>query len=206
MIVPDAILTFIAASALLAFIPGPDLVFVLTESMLRGKRAGIVATSGLCSGLLFHTAAVTLGVAALIQTSPVAFAALRFVGAAYLLFLAWKSFRASAVTVGDGSETTISLPSIYRRAVVMNGTNPKVAIFFLAFLPQFTQPERGGVASQILVLGATFIVCSFVCFAIVTLAAQPIGGWIRRAPGRQVWLNRLAAITFVGLAFKLGAG
>lgn len=138
MIVPDAILAFIAASALLAFIPGPDLVFVLTESMLRGKRAGIVATTGLCSGLLFHTAAVTLGVAALVQASPAAFAALRFVGAAYLLFLAWKSFRASAVAMGDGPEMAISLTAIYRRAVIMNGTNPKVAIFFLAFLPQFT--------------------------------------------------------------------
>jgi len=206
VIIPDAILTFVAASALLAFIPGPDLVFVLTESMLRGKRAGLAATTGLCSGLLFHTAAVTFGVAALVQASPIAFAALRYIGATYLLYLAWKSFSASAVAVGDGSGKAISLPAIYRRGVIMNGANPKVAIFFLAFLPQFTQSERGGVASQMMVLGATFIVCSLACFAIVTLAAQPIGRWIRGAPDRQVWLNRLAAIIFAGLAAKLAIG
>ena len=153
MIVPDAILAFIAASALLAFIPGPDLVFVLTESMLRGKRAGIVATTGLCSGLLFHTAAVTLGVAALVQASPAAFAALRFVGAAYLLFLAWKSFRASAVAMGDGPEMAISLTAIYRRAVIMNGTNPKVADLPLIFHPARTRVS--GLVTPFGAVGAT---------------------------------------------------
>lgn len=202
-VVPSDLPAFIAAASLLAFVPGPDLLFVLTEGMLRGRKAGLLATLGLCSGLLFHTAIVALGVAALLQASPWAFAALRYLGAAYLLYLAWRACRSAVTPFPGGEAASTPLRAIYARGVLMNVTNPKVAIFFLAFLPQFTDPERGGVFGQILVLGATFMVCALVCFSVVTLIANPVGAWIRRAPSRQVKLNIAAALVFTALAGKL---
>ena len=202
IVIPSSFYAFVAASILLALVPGPDLLFVLTESMLRGRRAGLLATLGLCSGLLVHTTAVALGLAALVQASPLAFAALRYVGAAYLLYLTWRAFRAAAMPLqADGATTT--LRAIYARAALMNVTNPKVAIFFLAFLPQFTDPGRGGVMGQILVLGAIFMACALLCFSIVSLLANQVGAWMRRAAGREAKLNGAASLVFVVLAAKL---
>lgn len=203
IVIPSDLPAFIAASTVLAFVPGPDLLFVLTETMLRGRRAGLLATAGLCSGLLVHTTAVAMGVAALVQASPTAFAALRYLGAAYLLYLAWRTFQSANASIADGEPVSFVTHAIYKRAVIMNVTNPKVLVFFLAFLPQFAQPARGGMAGQMLVLGATFMVCSALCFSVVTWAAHPIGGWIRRTPSRQVRLNQGASLVFVALAAKL---
>jgi len=203
LVIPSHILTFAAASTLLAFVPGPDLIFVLTEAMLRGRRAGLLATLGLCSGLILHTTFVALGVAALVQASPTAFAMLRYVGAAYLVYLAWRALRARPEHLDADAAARTPLRAIYGRAAVMNVTNPKVAIFFLAFLPQFTDPSRGGFGGQILVLGATFMACSLAAFCVVVLSANKIGVWVRRSPSRQVGLNRAAAALFVLLAAKL---
>lgn len=203
IVIPSTILEFAAASTVLAFVPGPDLLFVLTETMLRGRRAGLLATAGLCTGLMVHTTTVALGVAALVQASPTAFAILRYLGAAYLLYLAWRTFRSATASTADGEPTRVISHAIYKRAAIMNVSNPKVLVFFLAFVPQFAQPERGGMTGQMLVLGATVIVCSALCFTTVTWAAHPIGSWIRRAPVRQVRLNQAASFVFVALAAKL---
>lgn len=202
-IIPPDLATFVAASVLLAFVPGPDLLFVLTESMLRGRRAGLVATMGLCTGLVVHVGAVALGVAALVQASPMAFAGLRYAGAAYLVYLAWRAFRAAATPLSPDEVAQAPLRAIYARAVTMNVTNPKVAIFFLAFLPQFADVEWGSLTGQMLILGAMFMICSLVCFAVVTWLATWIGGWVRRQPERQAGLNRMASFVFVALAAKL---
>lgn len=203
MVIPSDLPSFIAASILLAFVPGPDLLFVLTETMLRGRRAGLLATTGLCSGLLVHTTAVAMGIAALVQAYPSAFATFRYLGAAYLLYLAWRAFWSAHASIADGKTAPVITHAIYKRAAIMNVTNPKVLVFFLAFLPQFAQPARGGMAGQMLVLGATFLACSALCFTVVTWAAHPIGGWIRRKPIRHVRLNQGASLVFVALAAKL---
>ncbi len=153
LLTPLELAAFAGAATLLALTPGPDLLFVLSEGMLRGRRAGLIGAVGLCSGLIFHVAAVALGVAALVQSSPAAFAALRYIGAAYLLYLAWKAFAGRHTASSHREGGPVASRGIYRRAVLMNVTNPKVAIFFLAFLPQFTHPERGQVAVQMLTLG-----------------------------------------------------
>jgi threonine/homoserine/homoserine lactone efflux protein len=202
-IIPPDLPAFIIASVLLALVPGPDLLFVLTEAMLRGRRAGLVASLGLCTGLLVHISAVALGVAALVQASPLVFAAVRYVGAAYLLYLAWQAFRSAATSFAAGDAPRVSLRATYARAVTMNVANPKVAIFFLAFLPQFVDPERGGLIGQMLILGAAFMACSLLCFAGVTRLADRIGDWVRREPGRQAGLSRTASLVFVVLAAKL---
>ena len=128
---------FLFAAVLLALSPGPDNLFVLTQSALHGRRVGWLITLGLCTGLLVHTTAVVIGVAALLRTSAVAFNILRVAGAAYLLWLAWQMWRATSLPAGN-ARPPLRNWQYYRRGIIMNVTNPKVTLFFLAFLPQFT--------------------------------------------------------------------
>lgn len=228
MIPADTLALFFAAAVALALAPGPDNLFVLTQAALHGRAAGVWVTCGLCTGLLVHTGAVALGVAAVLKTSPLAFRALTLAGAAYLLWLAWGAVRAGAdagpatgasrvgqePATGAGPLDEGPAPSLrraegpgamalLRRGVVMNVTNPKVAIFFLAFLPPFADPARGPVVPQVLVLGAVFMVATFAVFGGVAWAAGFVGGWLRRTPRAQVVMNRVAAAVFVVLALRL---
>jgi len=198
----DALL-FIAASIALALAPGPDNVFVLTQSALHGRRAGLLVTLGLCTGLLVHTAAVALGVAAVFQASLLAFTLLKIVGAAYLLYLAWGAFRTGAERLPDGTGPTLAGRALYLRGIVMNVTNPKVAIFFLAFLPQFADPARGSVTAQVLLCGLLFIGSALTVFSAIALGGGLLGGWLRRRPHAQVWMNRVAGAIFVAMAVRL---
>lgn len=199
----DTLAIFFSASILLAFTPGPDNLFVLAQSMQRGKSAGFIVTLGLCTGLLVHTAAVALGVAAIFKTSAVAFSLLKYLGAAYLIYLAVGAFRAGG---GDRSGEKIkkqSFRKLYGRGIIMNVTNPKVSIFFLAFLPQFTLPKYGPLIPQILVLGFLFIVSTILVFGGISLLAGTIGGYLRKSDKAEIWLNRLAGTVFIALALKL---
>jgi len=205
MISIDILLAFIAASALLAFAPGPDNIFVLTQSALSGRKAGIMVTLGLCTGLIAHTVAVAAGVAAIFQVSAVAFTALKAVGAAYLLYLAWGAFRAGAEDIEAGESNNLSAFALYRRGIIMNITNPKVAIFFLAFLPQFTDPSAGNVSLQIVSLGAVFMAVAFVCFSLIAILSGFLSQLLRRSPKAQIVLNRIAGTVFVALAIKLAS-
>lgn len=205
MLLPiETILTFFSAAILLALAPGPDNIFVLTQSTLRGRWAGMVVTLGLCTGLIFHSSAVALGVAAIFQTSVTAFSLLKLVGAGYLVYLAVQAFRASAQSfIGSDTEEVISSRRLYGRGIIMNITNPKVSIFFLAFLPQFVTPDRGSVPLQILMLGALFIVATLLIFGIISLVAGYLGERLNQSSSAQKILNRVAGTVFLGLALKL---
>ena len=148
----DTQLLFLTTALLLALAPGPDNLFVMAQAAQHGARAGLLVTAGLCTGILFHTGAVALGLAALFAASRLAFTLLTFAGAAYLLWLAWQSFRAGGSETGDAATVPLSAGRLYRRGVIMNLSNPKVSIFFLAFLPQFADPARGPLAPQLLLL------------------------------------------------------
>jgi threonine/homoserine/homoserine lactone efflux protein len=200
----QTVLGFFLVSALLALSPGPDNVFVLVQSALRGPRAGLLVVLGLCSGLVVHTAAVALGLAALFAASAAAFTALKWIGAAYLLYLAWGAFRApvDAVTSPAASAEADGW-KMYRRGVVMNLTNPKVVIFFLAFLPQFADPARGPVAPQLLVLGAVFILSTLLVFGAIAVGSGLFGTLLQRSARARRALNWLAGTVFVGLAARL---
>lgn len=199
----DVLMVFIAAAVALGLAPGPDNIFVLTQSALAGRVAGVVVTLGLCTGLLVHTAAVALGVAAIFATSAVAFTVLKYVGAAYLVYLAWMAFRAGQATLVQDTTTGPSLSALYRRGIIMNITNPKVAIFFLAFLPQFADPARGPLMSQIFVFGLAFICVTVLVFGAIAWGAGYLGEWLQKSPRAQRWLNRLAGLVFIALAAKL---
>ena len=181
MIPFDTLALFFAAAVALALAPGPDNIFVLTQSALHGRLAGLLVTLGLCTGLLVHTAAGSLGVAAIFQTSALAFNALKIVGPAYLLYLAWHAFRAGASDLAQQDSIDTGRRALYVRGIVMNVTNPKVAIFFLAFLPQFANPARGSLATQVLLLGAVFILAALLVFGFIAWAAGFIGDWLTSA-------------------------
>ena len=203
---PDLIAVFFLASVVLGIAPGPDNIFVLAQSALYGPRAGLTVTIGLCTGLLVHTLAVALGVAALFQTSEWAFNTLKIVGAAYLLYLAWRAFSASRQSPELGGYGSIGSWQLYRRGIIMNVTNPKVAIFFLAFLPQFTDPSRGVLWIQMVLLGLVFILATILVFGSVSLLAGTLGGWLTRSPSAQRILNGVAGVVFAGLAIRLLIG
>jgi threonine/homoserine/homoserine lactone efflux protein len=199
----DSAVTFLTASVLLGLAPGPDNVFVLTQSALHGRVAGLWVTLGLCTGLLVHTSAVAFGVAAIFRESATAFSVLKFMGAAYLLYLAWQSFRAHQGVLAAKSNDQLSAWALYRRGIIMNVTNPKVSIFFLAFLPQFTDPARGSMTAQIILLGGLFILTTLLVFGGISFLAGTLSQWFLRSERTQANLNRVAGIVFVGIALKL---
>ena len=203
MIPIETQLTFFLASVLLALAPGPDNIFVLTQSALHGRASGIAVVFGLCTGIIVHTTLVAFGVAIIFKTSAVAFGLLKFVGAGYLVYLAIQAFRASPSEINGNSQGQNHLGKLYRRGIIMNVTNPKVTIFFLAFLPQFADPLRGPISIQILYLGGLFIVSTIWIFGAIALLAGTLGQWLKQSPRTQLILNKCAGSVFLALALKL---
>ncbi len=203
MIAVETAAIFFAASVALGLAPGPDNIFVLTQSALHGRKAGLLVTLGLCTGLLVHTAAVALGVAAIFLTSALAFNLLKMAGAIYLLYLAWQAFRAKTASLDEPRGVGLALPRLYLRGVIMNITNPKVAIFFLAFLPQFADPARGPITLQIMLLGGLFIVATILVFGAIAWSAGFLGEWLKGSGRAQIVMNRVAGTIFAGLALRL---
>lgn len=193
---------FFGASVLLALSPGPDNVFVMLHSALHGRKAGLLIVLGLCTGLLGHTAAVALGLAALLAASETAFLVLKLCGAAYLLYLAWQAFTAPAQTLA-AEPARVRPGSMYRRGIFMNLTNPKVAMFFLAFLPQFTDPAQGAVAGQVAVLGFVFILATLLVFGAIAMFSGTLGALLQRSRAARRLLNWISGAVFVALAARL---
>jgi threonine/homoserine/homoserine lactone efflux protein len=199
----DTAVAFFGAAVVLALAPGPDNLFVLMQSAMRGRAAGLMVVLGLCTGLLVHTAAVALGLATLFATSALAFNLLKTAGAVYLLWLAWQAWNALAVQAGAASIDAPAFGALYRRGIVMNVTNPKVSIFFLAFLPQFVAAERGAVGLQVLALGALFMLATLLVFGAIALGAGTLRRRLLRSSRAQVAINRVAALVFAALALRL---
>ncbi|MFW7340606.1 LysE family translocator [Pollutimonas sp. H1-120] len=204
MLTYDVALSFFGIAVLLALAPGPDNLFVLMQSAMWGRRSGMLVVLGLCTGLIGHTLAVAVGLAAVFAASEAAFTALKLAGAIYLLYLAWGAFHAQgADAAGNEKPLRQGKAQLYRRGIVMNLTNPKVSLFFLAFLPQFTSPERGSVAVQTASLGALFMLATLLVFGLIAWFSGTLGQRMRRAQTAQRLLNRVAGAVFLGLAVRL---
>jgi threonine/homoserine/homoserine lactone efflux protein len=204
MISIETATAFFAASVLLALAPGPDNIFVLTQSAIQGRSAGLVVMLGLCTGLIVHSSAVAFGVAVIFQTSALAFVGLKIVGVGYLVYLAWKAFTATARAIPTDDEQCKGIyTKLYGRGIIMNITNPKVSIFFLAFLPQFADPLRGAISLQILMLGGLFILATILIFGTIAMMAGTLGLWLKQSQRAQRILNKMAGTVFLGLSLKL---
>ena len=205
----ETLVAFFGVSVLLALTPGPDNIFVLLQSAQRGWRAGMCVVLGLCLGLVGHTAAVALGLAAVFAASSMAFAVPKFVGASYQAGRAWGALRAPAsvheappggAAAAGGNGGALRMVG---RGVVMNLTNPKVLVFFLAFLPQFADPAQGGMARQIMLLGLVFMLATLLVFGAIACFSGAFGALLQRSARAQRLLNRVAGLVFLGLALRL---
>lgn len=194
---------FLTLSIALTLMPGPDILFVITQSIRRGKKAGIVFALGLCTGLLFHIAAVTLGVSALIKSSPTAFSILKIAGAAYLFYLGIKAFihrKESSFQIDDNKKEEHNL---YRRGILMNVLNPKVILFFLSFLPGFVDVNHGNPTLQICFLGLLFIIQAFAVFSIVAILASQLTDLLMRNPRTALWVNIVTALIYFVIGISI---
>ena len=206
----DVLIAFFGVALLLGLSPGPDNLFVLVQSAQRGWRVGLCVVLGLCIGVVGHTSAVALGLAAVVAASPMLFTALKLCGAAYLAYMAWGAWRApvavqettQALAVQDKLTLRAALGWI-GRGIIMNLTNPKVLIFFLAFLPQFTDPKRGSLALQVMVFGGLFMLAGGLVFSAIACFSGAFGQVLQRSVRAQRWLNRIAATVFGALALRL---
>lgn len=197
--------TFLAAALLVALAPGPDNLMVLSLGMSRGRRAGVAFGLGCALGCLDHTLLAALGVSALIAASPAAFIALKVAGGLYLVWIGVQAIRharpVGAPAAGPASPETPA--RLFARGLVANAINPKVILFFLAFLPQFVAAARGHVAWQIAQLGALFTVAAVVVFGAIGYFAGGIGERLARRPAAGAWLDRAAGGIFVALGLRL---
>lgn len=207
---PLILLSFVGASVLLALAPGPDIIFVITQGLVHGRRAAMATTLGLCTGIVGHTTAAALGVSAIFMTSALAFETLKYFGAAYLLYLAYKTLTTSRKSSNvDNPESTfpkrekLSDGALYRRGILMNLLNPKVALFFLAFLPQFTKPAAGHLTIQMLILGVLFMMTTVVVFGAAGVFAGTLGRRLLERPSVARMMDTFASIVYIGLALKL---
>jgi threonine/homoserine/homoserine lactone efflux protein len=199
---PDIAL-FLAASALLAIAPGPDVIYVLTRGISQGPRAGFAAALGFASGCIFHTLLAALGIAALIRSSELAFDLVRYAGAAYLVWIGIQALRHRAAFSIEGASDTRALWTIYKQSVIGNMLNPKVTLFFLAFLPQFVNSEAGNIGMQMALLGLLFMAVTIVVFGAVALFSGWIGAWVRKNPAIGERLNVFAGVTFIALGIRV---
>lgn len=197
---PLVLAAFVPAGLALNLTPGADMMFVLAQGLRGGPRAGMAANLGIAAGCLVHVAIAALGLAALLKAHPTAFEAIRWAGVGYLLWLAWKSLRAGPVR--PGTATAAPLPRVFRDALVVNLLNPKVALFILAFLPQFVDPARP-VLAQFVVLGLVFNLGGLLVNGAVALTAAGLGARLARSEGFSRGLGRVSAAIFALLALRL---
>ncbi len=197
-------LGFLAAAMLITLSPGPDNLMILSLGLSRGRRQGMAFGLGCALGCLSHTILATLGISAAIAASPMLFTGLKLAGGAYLVWLGIGALRSSgALRIEAGVGGTESLAVLFRRGLLANAINPKVILFFLAFLPQFVDAGQGGVGWQTAQLGLLFTLQACVLFGVIGWFAGSLGGWLGRHGKAGLWLDRLAGGVFVALGLKL---
>ncbi|MDA3629528.1 LysE family translocator [Saccharopolyspora oryzae] len=197
------LLAFTGAALVIALVPGPDMMFILANGISSGPRGGVVAAVGMSTGVVVHTAAAALGLTAMFQAVPAALEVVRIAGIAFLLYLAVQSLRSSALPDVRGAPTR-SMRRIYVLAVLTNVSNPKVILFYLAFVPQFVSVAAPWpVPVQLLALGGLLVAVGICVDAGVGLASGWLSSLLVSRPGVQRWLDRAAALLFGGLALRL---
>lgn len=203
---PEVFAAFAAASLALLIVPGPSVLYIVTRSVDQGKAAGLVSVLGIHTGSIVHVAAAALGLSAILASSALAFGIVKYAGAAYLIWLGIKAIRDRGEERTEPRRREHSLARIYAQGVVVNVLNPKTALFFLAFLPQFVDAQRGSVALQIVVLGSLFNISGTIVNIAVAYLASSAGRWIgTKGPGEKAF-RWLTASVFIGLGLRLALG
>jgi len=196
-------LNFLITCLIVVLIPGTGVIFTVSTGLTAGKRASVFAALGCTAGIVPHLLASVLGLSALLHTSALAFEALKYAGAAYLLYLAYATWRDRTAFAMNDTPTLSSARSLMVRGLLLNILNPKLTIFFLAFLPQFVTPGAGAPALQMLLLSSVFMAMTFAVFVIYGLLANVFRHAVIESPRVQNWLRRSFAAAFAGLGLNL---
>lgn len=213
MLTPEQLLGFLLAAVAVTASPGPDNLMVLGIGISQGRRQGIAFGLGCAFGCLSHTALALVGVTALLAASPLGLTLMKVAGGAYLVWLGIKSLRSTGIAMaspgspsrpgGAGTPGAPGLSRLFMQGLLANAVNPKVALFFLSFLPQFVAPAQGSAVLQMAVLGGVFTVQAAVLFGALGYFAGSIGAWLQARPRASAWLDRLAGAVFIGLGARL---
>jgi threonine/homoserine/homoserine lactone efflux protein len=196
------LLLFMTATLALNLVPGPDVLYVLANSARHGIRGGVFATLGVSAGIVFHTCIAAFGIAAVLLAHRWAFDALRIIGALYLIWLGIAAWRAAGIPELPGTIDP-RLSQVFRQGLITNVLNPKVALFFLAFLPQFADPARGNITLQVLTFGALFIVSGTIVNLLYAWAGGSVSATLRRDVRWQRRLNRISGTILFALGGRL---
>jgi len=196
-------LLFITASLVLILIPGQDMILVMSRSIAQGAVAGVATAAGVCSGLLVHTAVATLGLGALIRTSPWLYLALQLAGALYLARIGLQLLRAPGQPLALGAPALKRPGRLFVDGALSNICNPKIAVFYLAFLPQFVAPHASHAMLSLFALGIAFALLALLVKGPIGLGAAALSGWLRAHPASLVWLLRSSGVVLLGLGVQL---
>lgn len=197
----ETLISFAFATTVLAISPGPDNVFVLTQSIVNGKKYGLATVLGLMTGCIIHTTLVAFGVSEIIKTNENLFFIIKLFGAAYLLYLAYQVYKSDAkIIFSTDNISEKSTFSLFKTGFWMNVLNPKVTIFFLAFFPQFLFSKTISTVYQFYILGGIFILISFIIFSSIAILAGSISNYVKRNNNLGIYLKWLQIIVFIGIA------
>lgn len=205
MFLPDSFLTFLAAVLLLNLSPGPDMIYIVTRTMTQGRVAGFMSSLGICTGAMVHVFAAAIGLSAILATSALAFSIIKYAGAAYLIWLGLRALMSNGTryqTSGaDAGE--MSKKRMFIQGALVDILNPKVAIFFLAFLPQFVDPVSGSLFWQFISLGSIVVVIGLICEASVILTADLVSKRLRGSSTFSRWIDWVSGVVLIGLGLRL---
>lgn len=194
---------FIVASLVLIVTPGQDMILVMSRSIAQGAAAGVATAAGVSVGLIGHTILATLGLGAILRTSAWLFVTLKLVGAAYLVYLGINLLRTKQHELAVSAGAPRSLRRLFFDGALSNISNPKIAVFYFAFLPQFVLPTAGRPTLSVFVLGLVFAGLTFLVKGPVGLGAGLLSGWLRSRPLVLTWLHRTSGAVLIGLGLKL---
>src|SRR5512147_2212599 len=203
MIEPTKFLLFIGVSWALIIAPGPDMIYVITRGVTQGRRAGLLSAVGVVCGILVHTTAAAFGLTLILQTSALAFLLVKYLGAIYLIYLGIKAWRDKSTFDLQTSAPIVSFRRVFWQGVLSNVLNPKIAIFFLAFLPQFVDKTSSSIALPMVTLGLTFAAFGLCFLVLVGYFAGAIGRWLTRRPQYTNFLRWLTGGVLIGLGVRL---
>jgi threonine/homoserine/homoserine lactone efflux protein len=193
---PSRLALFVGAALLLLVVPGPSVLYIVTQSVSHGRRAGIASVAGITTGTLVHIAAATVGLSALLASSALAFDVVKYLGAAYLIAVGIRRLAGLEREREPHVRRTRDFGRLYRQGIVVNVLNPKTALFFLAFLPQFVDADRGAVWSQVVVFGLVFVALGLVSDSVYALVGDAVGSLLRR---RATAMRRVSGTIYIGL-------
>lgn len=197
---------YVVASLALIVTPGQDMIYVVTRSLAQGRAAGVLSAAGVCTGILVHTAVVALGIGALLQASEALFLALKLAGAAYLAYLGLRLLlQRDTPALRDGAGMPLPALKVFAQGVLSNVTNPKVVVFFLAFLPQFVTASDPHPTRHLVFLGVLYAAMGFVVKASVGLVAGSLSERVLRSNVALAWMNRVSGTILVALGVRLAA-